>query len=319
MQNSRPIWQELPVHFKESVVDLLDLKSRVHLQVCSKADAMLVDNRPVFLKKVEINRFEICHPHAQMSDFQGNEYEEWDARRFFHWLHPKSHVEFMDIRIDGESVWRLMDSIKTPIKSENVSLIDVPKRSRFDEKKRAEDQTFGERRKSRAVKFDGKTLERLRLHSRIIEKMLEELAQTDQWKSARDVSIRTDRLHLEHFLHANTFEVHLKTLTSEGAQKRIENLKTKSVGCGFEVILPISSETSELLEKHKRSEPGEPQPISLPSKDIVLVLKFVMEQRLKMFHNIIPDVEKPKAIWQDMPLHFKRTLVDLLDVTSSFT
>lgn len=47
-----PSWQGIPEHFKRNVVQLLDLKSRSHLQICSQTDKQLVDKSPTHLRQI---------------------------------------------------------------------------------------------------------------------------------------------------------------------------------------------------------------------------------------------------------------------------
>ncbi|CAL2043226.1 unnamed protein product [Caenorhabditis brenneri] len=56
MSKPLPIWQDLPTHFKEDVVNYLDFKSRLKLRSCSKSDLHLVDNCPFHIHSLQIDQ-----------------------------------------------------------------------------------------------------------------------------------------------------------------------------------------------------------------------------------------------------------------------
>ncbi|CAL2043227.1 unnamed protein product [Caenorhabditis brenneri] len=67
MSKPLPIWQELPTHFKENVVQYLDFLSRLNLRSCSKSDQSLVDSCPIHIETLEFHQKDDSHSSRKMT------------------------------------------------------------------------------------------------------------------------------------------------------------------------------------------------------------------------------------------------------------
>lgn len=287
MKKARPIWQELPIHFKEDVVSYLNIKSRSSLRCCSKADQDLVKRCPIYLDSIMIkspNSITISKMSYKLSPSQQINF----LIQTFE--HPKSFVKDFIFKFGKKSRedlnsylsnWtkKLKEAAGFKIKSNFFAVYD-------DFKYNVHGDTFLNFLKF----FDASDLKTIELSSEVLESTFNEVFETEQWKNLKNFNGFYEKTDLiDHFLHLNKFLIRfIKVLTAEMAWKVIESYLTRSLplGSSFRIELFPSLNVEEILNRlpvPPKNEPTEivvgfyykhTQRFELSNSDYILLVKF---------------------------------------------
>ncbi|EFP08213.1 hypothetical protein CRE_16828 [Caenorhabditis remanei] len=233
MPAPQPIWQHLPVHFKEDVVSKLDYNSRCKLRICSKKDKNLVDSRPVILDylkyritEVTFHALEIPQKPAEVTMIDGDE----ETNRYLYENDAIDHLllVFSNQKLIVNSfvfnVWghdrtghqfKLFKKLLTKIKERNLKL---------KVRNAIISTTF--RHKDQYIEFV-KNLDvgslismKLRLSTRC---QLTQLSRTEQWKKVKELEFETrDQMDPKWVSHVEKLDAWVKSLNAVAISAMIQ-------------------------------------------------------------------------------------------------
>ncbi|KAF1757233.1 hypothetical protein GCK72_013688 [Caenorhabditis remanei] len=238
MPAPQPIWQHLPVHFKENVVSKLDYNSRCQLRICSKEDKNLVDSRPVILDylkyritEVTFHAVEIPQKPAEVTMNDGDKettrslYEN-DAidHLLLVFSNQKLIVNSFVFNVWGHDrtghQFKLFKKLLTKIKERNLKL---------KVRNAIISTTF--RHKDQYIEFV-KNLDvgslismKLRMSTRC---QLSQLSRTEQWKKVKELEFETrDQMDPKWVSHVEKLDAWVKSLNAVSISAMIQNFISK--------------------------------------------------------------------------------------------
>lgn len=222
---ARPIWQELPEHFKINIVELLNFESRCNLRLSSQADKETVDKTNIEIESLTLNcerdfqvQMRIKLPsegpirfHQDFFDFSK------PLLKIFH--NPVMKIGRLELEfiLIPEVLLALGRAKLTNIKIETLYVKHLV---RGDSQNIVNDSflEFLERFHLKKMAFDG----------RFTPKSFENLMATRQWKMAEGIHfVHTNDFEIRLFLRFNSLRLWRKRLEPEEAKELIKSFTNK--------------------------------------------------------------------------------------------
>lgn len=230
-------WQILPEHFKTSVIDKLDLKSRFALGRCSKQDQVLVSRCSTFLEK-----FVIFFPSAGGVMLKVQESLDWnsgktltlpavlDIVRFFELPYLKIHeltilsserrlfqVSLLTSQL--EDLWRKDEVLKIRVKNLYWRCAPEDKTEEFCRFLRLFDENYLEMIHNNMCKFS--------------MEQIQQLGEMEQWKNAKEIHLSNGNVNVvDQFLNAEKCTILFETLTAEHVWRMLQSFLSQDVPVG---------------------------------------------------------------------------------------
>ncbi|EGT30680.1 hypothetical protein CAEBREN_25123 [Caenorhabditis brenneri] len=223
---ARPIWQELPEHFKINVIKMLPYVSRCKLRMCSQADKETVDKTEMRIKTITLKcqtnfRVNIKIRPALPDDdiFFERDFFATSSSLVRIFSNPIIKVRrlIMEFILIPELVLELM---RANLKNIKVDQIFMKNLCHGDGRSGLKDSFL-----DLLSHLEVKTMI---VSGRCLPKNFEKLVAMDQWKKAKGVYFANEnQFEIRHFLHLNSLRLWLKRLSIEEANVLIENFINK--------------------------------------------------------------------------------------------
>lgn len=245
----QPIYQHLPLQFKENVVRQLNFRARISLQKCSKFDQRLVSSIPCRLYSIHVN----LSPDKVEVGMNGSEVEllvvENPLRKELHWKTEKEG----NILNTMKSIFntpRLEFELMTLNSKKNPAVFIKSFLNNFEGVKLNVERLFWSCKKiglttgevKNCVKFlehfDAGTLKKIEFKFSQ-KKLIGELMKTEQFKSLEEIFVNSEveNEQVIGMLHANYLRVQMGNLRSEDSKKLIETFLHKNLHSYFKIMV----------------------------------------------------------------------------------
>ncbi|PIC25030.1 hypothetical protein B9Z55_018119 [Caenorhabditis nigoni] len=254
IRKARPIWQELPNHFKTDVVKILDFKSRCCLKICSESDQILVKSCSNNFKTVVISPPDKLELDDKIYSCSG--IDQLISLVIHIFEHPKSFAKAMefnsDRRNEPENVQFFLETFLRRLKA---NMKNIKFKCRTFNYQEYHNRILEDHFLQVLQLFDPKYLTEINLSSAISPDFIEEVCASEQWKNAKKLKILGHfdyDFPIEHFLHFNRITIkNIRSLSADKSCKFIENFLNRNPpkGSMFTLETDIPLLIDEILPK----------------------------------------------------------------------
>lgn len=254
MSKLLPIWENLPTHFKENLVEKLDFQSRLSLSACSKSERDFVDSCPYFIHSLYIEQEDDEGFNLKISFSKNGDYFKFNCNNHDNGVaalsrilsNHKTKVIFFDIYCEPEFSTTLDDFL-----------------SKFLEKRSAESPKLNFQHLSwnsgipaedtilrLLEQLNPKFLYWIRLNFVDIwsdeEKsgVLKKLVETEQWRRAGRIHLYDFNVdsYFEKFLYVDHLKICLEKFTEAMLLEVIKVIETRDPPSGSQFVFSSSEE-----------------------------------------------------------------------------
>ncbi|EFO95092.1 hypothetical protein CRE_08740 [Caenorhabditis remanei] len=254
MSKLLPIWENLPAHFKQNLVDKLDFRSRQNLSACSKSERDLVDSCPISIHSLYIEQEDEEGFHLKISfskngtvlKFNCNNHDRGVSALYRLLSHRKTKTIFFDIYCEPEFSTTFDDFLSKFLEK------------RFAESSKLHVQHFSWNSGIPAEDTILRLLEQLnpnflywiRLNfvdiwseeekSDVVKKIVE----TEQWNRVGKIHLYDYKVdaYFKKFLHVNSLKICVEKLTEAMLLEVIEVIRTRDPPPGSQFVISASEE-----------------------------------------------------------------------------